>query len=91
MLRLAVVDISALAEEAFPAKGLYVDGYTVTYLDIANIRANLFYNTDHFVANGYSGHCLRHSAMLYMKVTRADAPECNSHDGILWSLRTSRA
>ena len=39
MLRLAVVDISTLTEKAFPAKGLYVDGYTVTYLDIANIRA----------------------------------------------------
>ena len=73
MLRLAVVDISALAEEAFPAKGLYVDGYTVTYLDIVDLRPYSLHNTDHLMTYGYSGHSLRHAAMLYMKVTRADA------------------
>ena len=84
MLQLAVVDIPALAEEAFATERLYVNGYTVTDFDITDIGANLFHNADHLVADGYSGNSLRHTAMLYMKVTRADAPERNAHDGILW-------
>ena len=81
-LRLAVVDISALAEEAFAAERFYVYRRAVTGLHGFYVGADRFHHANHFMAHGNSRHSTRYRAMLNMQITAADASQGYAHERI---------
>ena len=84
MWRSTVVYIAILAVEAFSAEGFHVDGHSVTRLYGSNFRTDLINDSHHFMTDRNSWHGTRHTAMLDVKVARADATQSDLDNGIRW-------
>ena len=84
----AIVHISLSAEKALAAESLHIHGNTVSRPHTYDLTSDLFHDTDHLMPYRYSRDSTRHTAMLYMQVTRAYAPESHPDDSITGTLQT---
>ena len=78
----AVVHISVPAEKAFPAEGLHIHGDPVSRPDLMYIASDLFDYPDHFMSDSNARNCTWYTAVLYVYVACADAPEGYPHYGV---------
>ena len=78
----AVVHISVPAEKAFPAEGLHIYGYPVSWLDFMYITADFLDYPDHFMSYSNTRNCTGNTAVLDVYVTCADASESYPYYGI---------
>jgi hypothetical protein len=61
-----IVYKTILAEETLSAKGLYIDGYSITRLYTSDLLSHFFHHTYHFVAYGNTRNGTRHASVLDM-------------------------
>ena len=79
---LAVVHVALTAEETFAAEGLHIHCHSVARSDVRHLRACLFHYAHHLMTYGDARYGARNTAVLYVQVARADAPERHPHDGV---------
>ena len=77
-----IIDKTAPAKIALPAKGLHIDRHAVTWTKAAHRLPHLFHHAHHLMAHDHAGLCARHAAVLDMQVAGADTAQRYAHNGI---------
>lgn len=75
-----IIDKTAPAKIALPAKGLHIDRHAVTWTEAAHRLPHLFHHAHHLMAHDHAGLCARHAAVLDMQVARANGGERHADD-----------
>ena len=80
--RCAVVHIAVPAEETFAAEGFHIDRHTVSHLHATYLRSCFLHYAHHLVAHRDAWYSPGYASVLDVQVARADAAQCDPHDGI---------
>ena len=80
--RCAVVHIAVPAEETFAAEGFHVDRHTVSHLHATYLWSCFLHYAHHLVAHCDARYSPGYAAVLDVQVARADAAQCDPHDGV---------
>ena len=72
IVRRAVVDVAAFAEEAFAAECFHVDGHAIAGSDLADRRSDCQDDPDRLVSDRDTGDRTGHAAVLDMQIAGAD-------------------